>query len=367
MKKVLAIIILIPLLFCSCRESEQIDELSFVKILAIDKTQEGLIVTAGIEVPTSKKEEKPGSELISVTCQTLSQGLNLIESATDKKIFYGQVSCVLLGEKMAKSGIIDTVDYLVRSDELRFDIPVVVVQEKQAKEVIESNKDSETHISERIEKTLESSYSTSTSGAIELSTLVEMLEDPYRSAYLPYITMEEKGDFAVEGYCVFNKDQLIAYADKEQSLGINFLNSTVENCLYIAKIDEKLISLKISGFRSQIKLNKGVFEIKMKFKSEVVQADSDIRLFDKELNKKIIETQNAWAKEICINTMNFLKEKGCDVATFGDTFHNKDPKEAEKYMDNWSSVFPKITYNISVESKTDPSKTSGKPVKQGGD
>jgi len=326
MKKVLALLIIIPLIFCSCRESEQIDELSFVKLLAIDKTDQGLILTAGIQVPTSKKDEKPGSELISVTCQTLSQGLNFIESATEKKIFYGQVSCVLLGEKMAQAGIIDTIDYLVRSDELRFDIPVVVVKEKQAKEVVEKNKNNETHISERIEKMLESNYSTSTSGVIELSTLVEMLEDPYRSAYLPYIEAKEDDNFSVKGYCVFNKDRLISYADEQQSLGINFLNSTVKNCLFVAQIDQKLITLKISGFKSKISLKDGAYEIKMNFKSEVVQADSDIQLFDKNLNEKIVESQNAWSEKICQDTMNYLKEHGCDVATFGDTFHNKKPK-----------------------------------------
>ena len=67
------------------------------------------------------------------------------------------------------------------------------------------------------------------------------------------------------------------------------------------------------------------------------------------------------------NNIEFLKEKKCDVATFGDTFHNVSPKTAEKYMDNWGENFNRITYEISVESKLDPSKTSGKPVKQGGD
>ncbi len=366
MKKLLAIIILIPLLFCSCQESEQIDELSFVKLLAIDKTEEGFILTAGIEVPTSKKEEKTGSDMLSVKCQTLSQGLNYLESATEKKIFYGQISCVLMGQEMAQAGIIDTVDYLVRSDELRFDIPVLVVKDGTAKQVVEDNKDNETHISDRIVKKLESNYSTSSSGAIEISTLVEMLEDPYRSAYLPYIT-SQKGDFTVEGYCIFRKDKMIAYADSKTSLGINFLNSTVENCLFVAKIDDKLISLKVSGFKSKVKLKDGVFNIKLNFKSEIIQADSDIQLFDTQLNDKIIQYQNSWATEIINSTMDYLKKYGADVATFGDTFHNKSPKEAEKYMNNWSEIFPQITYTVSVTSKTDPSKTSGKPVKQGGD
>lgn len=366
MKKLLTIIIIIPLIFCSCQESEQIDELSFVKLLAIDKSEEGFILTAGIQIPSSKEDEKMESNVLSVKCQTISQGLNLLESTTEKKIFYGQVDCVLLGEELAKSGIIDTVDYLVRSDELRFDIPVVVVENNTAHAIVESSKDNETHISERIVKKLESNYSSSSSGIVEISTLVEMLEDPFRSAYLPYIRKGEKDEFSVEGYCIFDNDKLIAFADETQSLGINFLNSTVKNCLFIATIDDNLISLKVSGFKSNIKLKDSIFDIKINFKSEIVQADADITVFDTSLNQKITEYQNNWAKNIVDETMAFLKQHSVDVASFGDTFHNKSPKEAEKYIDNWSTVFPQITYTVSIKSKTDPSKTSGKPVKQGG-
>lgn len=366
MKRLIALL-LIPLLLTGCRESKQIDELSFVKMLAIDKSESGLTVTAGIQIPASKEKENSGSEVISVECETLSEGLNLLEGATEKKIFFGQINCILLGEEMARSGIIDTVDYLVRSDELRFDIPVIVIKASTAKKLVEDAKESEEHISQRIVKKLESNYSTSSSGEIQLSTLVEMLEDPFRAPYLPYITVKENDGFSVTGYAVFENDRVKEFLNKEDSLGINMLNGTVENYMTVAYIENKQVCLKISDFKSGIKMKNGVFYVDARFRSEVVQASAEIEKFDTELNGKVIEYQNGEVKEIIENSLKKLKELKCDVSVFGDTFHNVSPKTAEQYMNNWSETFPKIKIEINVSSKIDPSKTAGRPVKQGGD
>ncbi len=368
MKKLL-VLLLLPLIFCSCKESEQIDEIAFVKIISIDKSENGFSVTAGIQLPKPKDKEKNTSkDYVSVQCETLSQGFNKLEEATDKKMFFGQISCVLLGENMAKEGIIDTVDYLVRSDELRFDIPVIVVKGQEASKIIEGGSGAENHISDKITKLLESNYSTSSSGQVELSQLVEMLEDPFRSPYLPYmVSGKEQGEFYIDGYCVFKKDCLLDFCDEETSLGINFLNGDVENLVLVGEIEDKTITLKVADFKSKIKLKDGIFKINIDFQTEVLQADATIEKFDQKLVQKIIDFQNSEIEKITEKTLEYLKERNCDVATFGDTFHNVSPKTAEQYIGSWGETFCKITYEIFVESKLDPSKTSGKPVKQGGD
>ena len=366
MKKLL-VILLIPVLLCACREGEQIDELAFVKILAIDKTENGLLVTAGIQLPKAKNGETlKGKDRLSVECTNVAEGLNKLEASTDKKVFFGQISCILIGEEMAREGIIDTVDYFVRSDELRFDIPIVVVKDDLAKIIVDNADNEEAHISDKITKRLESNYSTSSSGVVELSKLVAMLEDSFRSPYLPYMIAEED-EFIIEGYCVFKDDKLTEYLDKECSLGVNILNDTVHNWLYNADADGKNVALKIDGLHSRIKMKDGVFNVDIKFESEVIQADSEIERFDTQLVSTVTRLQNEETLRIVNKTLKKLKEIGCDVARFGDTFHNVSPHSAAEFKGNWGESFRGIQVNVSVTSKLDPAKTSGKPVKQGGD
>ena len=101
--------------------------------------------------------------------------------------------------------------------------------------------------------------------------------------------------------------------------------------------------------------------------TEVLQADSSIERLDRELSEKLIEHQENEILRITEKTIETLKYHGCDTSTFGDTFHNTSPKLAEGYIDKWSETFSRITYTVNISSKMDPSKTSGKPVKQGGE
>lgn len=361
--KRLLILLLIPMLFCSCRESEQIDELAFVKTLGIDFSEGQLEITCAYVVPSGEKET-PRGESVSVTCKTLSQGLNLVEASTDRKVFFGQIENVIIGENAARRGIAGEVDYLVRSDELRFDIPVIVVKGESAKKLIEDTSESETHISQQITKLLKSNYSTSVASEVQLAALVEMLEDPFKSPYLPYIERAEKG-ISINGYGVFNEDKLMEFFSQEESLGINFLNNDVENRIIVVNDQDKSITLKLTKSKTRIRLKDGIFRVNIKLMSEVVQAEGTINNLDDELTQGLIARQNEEIKRVVEASLTRLKNMGCDVSTFGDTFHNVSPKKAEEYMDKWNETFPYVKIEVSVTSSLDPSKISGKPVKQG--
>ena len=372
MKKIFAVILLLTMLLtlCACRESEQIDEIAFVKVLGLDKTEDGILLTAGMQGPKPKEQNLGSSaqEYISVTCETVSQGLSLLEAETEKKIFFGQINSVLFGEEFAKHGILDTVDYLVGSDELRFDIPLVVVKNTTASKLIENGSEEDMHVSEKIEKLLAVIYSTSISDKVEMSKVVNMLEDPFRSVYLPYVQAENGGkDFSLEGFCVFRGDKMLDYLSPEISRGVNFLNDNVENAVLVLTLDDARVSLKISKCKTKKQIKNGIFKVDVSFTSEILQADSGIDELDEKTAQRIIEKQNGEIKKLLEGTVEKLKDYPTDCAGFGKTFENKSPKEAKKFEKNWNETFGRIKYEINVESKIDPSKTSGKPVKQGGD
>ncbi len=371
MKKIVAVLLMliIPLCFCACEESEQIDELAFVKILGIDKTAEGLKVTAGMLIPKNKDDkEAQGHEYISVKCQTVSQGLSLLEATSEKKIFFGQINSIVLGEEMAREGILNTVDYLVRSDELRFDIPIVVSKGLTAEEVIGNGSSEASHVSQRIEKLLEVVYSTSASGKVEMSKVVNMLEDPFRAVYLPYVQVkDETKELVLGGYCIFDGQKLLTFLNEDFSRGINFLNNKVNNWVFILAPDDKNVSLKLSKVKSKTELKDGVFNVNIDFDTEIIQADSTIEEFNSSLAQKIIEMQNEKIKTLVEKTITMLKECACDAGAFGSAFENASPKEAQKYTKNWQEIFTKIKFSVKVTSELDPSKTAGKPVNQGGE
>ena len=360
MKKI-AIILLLPILFCSCEHNESIDKMTFAKIIGVDKLEEKIEITAGLNLPESTKEDKPKSEAYFATAQTLAEGINIIDSITDEKVFYGQLEVVLISEDCARGGIIEILDYFVRTNDFRFDMPIAIVKGLTAKQMILSTED----ISDQIKKMFSSNESVSTSGKVTLAELLEMIEDPFESPFLPFLELEEQG-IALKGYCVFEKDALKEFANEEISTGINWLNQKIKKQIIVKNIDGSDLTLKLGNDKTKIDFDGENFKIDISFKSEIIQSDGVIHEFDEQVREQIVKEQNAQVYTIIKNTIEFLKQNKSDCASFGKSFSAKKGKESKQYEENWENEFLKYDCIINVESKVNPSKSASKPIKEKG-
>lgn len=369
MKKAIVLLLLLPLLLCSCTQEEQIAQLAFVKVVGIDKSENGLMISVGIKLPENELGQKiAGQDFLTVECATLAEGLNLIEALSESKIFYGQVSSILFGEGMARGGILDTVDFMMRSKDFRFDLPILVVKNDTARHLIEEGTGETMYISEKIDALLASAYSTSVSGEVQLSRLIEMMEDPYQSPYLPYIDVSE--DIAkprLAGYCIFKQDALIQFLSREDSVGLNYLNNKVEDIVLVTQIKGGNITIKLSENKAKICFEDGIFKVKVSFLSEVLQSQRVIEQFSNSVIEEIILAQNDAVKRIVEGCIGTLQKNRCDAADFGGCLYRSRPKTGKEYEEKWAETFSGILCEVEVESKIDKSKSSGKPAEERGE
>lgn len=360
MKK-LALILILPLLFCSCEQYESIDKMTFAKIIGIDSLNDGIEVTAGLSLPESTKEDKPKAEAYFAEAKTLSEGINILDGITDERVFYGQVEIVLISEERAREGIIEILDYFVRTNDFRFDMPIAIVKGISAKELILSDE----KLSDEIKKIFSSNETVSTSGKVTLAELLEMIEDPFHSPYLPYLEPDEQG-VALKGYCVFHKDELIAFADADVSTGINWINQKLDKQIIVTNIDNSDLTLKLDDNKTKIKFDGEKFEVAISFTSEIIQSDGVIHEFDEEVRARIVQAQNQEVMRITQKTVEFLRQHNSDCANFGKKFAAYMEKRASEYEENWESEFSQWECEIKVESKVNPSKSASKPIKEKG-
>lgn len=352
MKKVLAL--LIPLFLCGCSQNYQIDDLVFAKVLGIDCTENGVTVTVGI-----KESEKSEETSVSVTADTVAQGINKLSQTSQKRMFLGQVSIILLGESCAKQGITPAIDYFIRAAEMRFDLPVIVTKGKSAKEAIEESK---VPLDEKTENLLKYAYTVSASGTVKLSRLVEMNEDGFEAVYLPYLTFDE--GILLSGYAVFSGDKVAEYFSEEESRGINFIADTFGDWVFPVKIGEDTFTVMVSDSKTQIALEEGIFNIKIKFKTTVLQSEKGRTDIDNGEIAEILNKEKEIAENTVVATMEKLKSIPSDPGgCFGLTYYRQSGKEAYEYAENWQDIFSKIKYTVKVEAETDMSKTQQAHVK----
>ncbi len=352
-------LLLIPILFCSCNVQEkQIDDIAFVKIIGIDTAQSGVKITISLQ-PTKKDEEEKTT--YSIESDTIAHGLYLLEARSERRIFYGQVEIIALSEELAKNGILDAVNYLVRSSDFRFDLPIVIIKDSKCDEFIE-NASQKGELYKILSELFLSSDRTSVSGKTELSRLAEMIENPFESPYLPYVMLSEE-EPVLGGYCIFNGEKLVKFLDNDDSFGINLLNNNVRETAFVVKTNNYEFTVSLRDCDVKTKYENGIFKINVKFCTEVLQADKEASDFSRELRSEIIEQQNREIQDRANKTIALLQEQKCDCSGFGKAFYRYANKEAQKISGNWLEIFPYITYEINIESEISRSVALGKVIK----
>ena len=194
-----------------------------------------------------------------------------------------------------------------------------------------------------------------------------MMEDPYRSSYLPYLDVSENiSQPRLAGYCIFKKDKLACFLNRQNSVGLNYLNNTIEDIVVITQVNDSDVTLKLSQSKTKIRFTDGVFQVKVDFLSEVLQAESGIEEFSGEIIDELVVKQNEIVKNMIESCIQILQEKECDAADFGGALYRSKPKIGEEYQKDWEKRFAAICCQVEVASQIDKSKSSGKPADQRG-
>lgn len=356
MKKFSALILIFPLLFCGCHRNYQMDDLMFAKVLGIDFDGESYTVTVGLKASSKEQSEK---SVVKAECKSISEGINGLSQKADKRVFFGQVSVILLGEECARNGICAALDFFVRSAEMRFDLPVLVAKGTSAAAAVEANG---AELAEKTESLLKSADTVSVSGSIKISELVEMNEDRLQAIYLPYLTFEPEP--ALDGYCIFSDDRLVSFFSAEISRGINFLNNTFGSWVFPLNTEDDVFTVIISDSKTKITLNDGIFTVKIEFKTAFLQTDSGRRDINEETVNELTEKENGIVEALINETVDKLKNVPADAGgAFGLAYYRRSKKEARKNEESWQENFSGIQIKTEISAKTDMAKIQQAHVK----
>lgn len=126
------------LLSSGCFDRIELNELAIADIMAIDRTEDGLLkVSLQFVVPselTNPGGVGAGSGLrdpfyvLETTGKTLPEALSLLQAKLPRRLFTSHIRVVVLGEELARAGIQPVFDSLTRMREVRISADVVVTQ-----------------------------------------------------------------------------------------------------------------------------------------------------------------------------------------------------------------------------------------------
>lgn len=356
------------LLLSGCWDRIEINDLAIVTAAAIDKKGDDQIELS-LQIFIPKSLSMGGGQggggagggavtlIASEKGSNLSDALSKLQSELPRKVFWGQCKVFIFGEKIAKEGIQDHLDFLLRHPQPR-ERALVFVSEGEAKKIIEIQTELERFSAETIRELADLRVGVN----ITLQDLNEMLISESKAATLPYlkvITEKKKNSQfpKIIGSAVFKDDQMVGTLSEKETRGILWLRDEIEG--YTVTIEPKgakgSISLNPVSARANLvpEIYNNNWRIKAKIRTEgsVVQNLTNQDLSDPIFLKSVEKAyQEGIQRRVKLAIEKVQNELNADIVGFAKKFHRKYPKHWEQVENRWDEKFPEVEVVMEVEA-----------------
>ncbi|MFD0695047.1 Ger(x)C family spore germination protein [Paenibacillus sp. GCM10027628] len=368
-------VILLPLLLLlsGCWDRTELNDLAVVSVLALDKTENNLIqTTVQIVIPQNQTGGggtggggSGGGVAKKTTIRTekgndTAEALSKLQRLIPRKLFWGQCKIFIFGETLARSGIREQFDFLVRHPQPR-ERAFMFVSKGKAADTLELFPPIERSTAEVLRKLSELQIGIQVTN----EQLSIMLKGDSLAAALPMIHILPEAKSAVPfqtipyimGTSVFKKDKMIGEISEKVTRGVMWINNDIKEYTVTYKADEKNRVVSLKPVKANVRLipkiegDTWMMTVKVYTEGDIVQNGSLMNPMNPDLLNIL---DNAFQQDVKARIQSALNEVQhrlkADIFDFAKEFHRKYPKEWEKRKDDWEELFPKVIVSIQVDA-----------------
>lgn len=376
-----------------CYDVKGIEDLAYAIAIGIDSSETNVIkLSLQFFVPTSEgsgdssSSQSSSSTVISVDCDSIDSGINLINSYVGKEVNLAHCKAIVISETVAANGISEYLYTLINNIQVRPDCNMIVSR-CNAETFLQNSKPTlETLPARYYETAIESIESTGYSESMPISRFYDDYKDKFceSSAVLgglntasseydpsdtPYIDLagnykadempiEPKNNVANLGMAVFIEDKLVGELDGLDTLCHLMITNEFEKCVITISSpfkENKLISLfvtKQNDSKNKVQLVNGSPFIKsdVYLKASILSADINSD-YSNEGNLDLIEKYLAHYLENQLTTFLYKTSANLksDIIGFGRLLRTEYLRESDLGKLDWSDLYPNSTFSCNVK------------------
>jgi spore germination protein KC len=373
MKKVVLFLLLCLNLFflTGCWDRAELEDITIMTGIGLDMNEENQIeVTVNFYVPKVISGEAGGGRGGAATGEalirtgvgdTIADAIGNVKLKIPRRIFWGHTKILVINERVAKEGIREPLDFIVRHYEPRLRTHVFVSKDK-AKDILTLLPPLEDNIMEVLRELAESKVMKETL----LKDLLLMLTGKEGAAALPMIDIlppmkgnEEPQSIAyINRTAIFKEDKMIGSIDEKLTRGVVWiLDEVVEATITTvtpAEAKKGHVSVAIFHAKTELlpKIKDGKWEMIVKATAEgdAVLNGTNLNLMNLDISKSIEkEIEEEIIERLEITLQKVQKEMKADVFGFAGAFYRKYPEKLPDIKDHWDDIFPQVDVKIEVE------------------
>ena len=377
MKKIkIFLFFLTTLLLTGCGNYRELNDLAITTGIAFDIKDDQYIVSYMIANSNKAETDSKSSETKITVYEgignTISSAYMDLNSKNPKIPYISHLEVVIISEDLAKQGMLETLDFLMRNPESRKEFYIVLSKDVKAgtllktlaplesfpsqniAEIIKSNKDDQSTIimqkySDVITDLLDQGVEPIING-IELEGDKEegQTQDSLEKA-TPSATMK------IDTIGIFKKDKLLGWTNHDETVGINIINNSAGFVLLETKCDDKYMTSTLKDIKTEpvITFENNIPKIKLKIKADgaILEMQCKRNLEETKVMKELEKDFSERLKQIINETLNTTQKKyKSDIFGFGNYIYKNNLKKWNVIKDKWDEeIFPNITIDVAVD------------------
>lgn len=382
--------LLLALLLSGCWNRRELDAISVVEAMGIDKLENGqisltyqILKPSGVKGSSSSGEKGGGGKsvwVVTATGQTVFDAIRNATTQVDRRSYFGHNKVIVIGEEAAKSGISPLLDLAMRDPELR-ELVYVFIAKGNASDIIQAEHPQEKIPAKGIESLAKATIASSKVPQIVFLDVLKDLVSKTNDPFIPGIelTVRKEGETVekvveLHETAIFKDDKLVGWFNPNETRGLLWILGEVKSGIIIVSSpgdESKNVALEIIRASGKVtpEMDKGKLTVTVEVKEEgnLAEQMSQVDLSKPDTFKQLEEKQAAVIEEEIRAALSKAQKWGVDIFKFGEKYHRKFPAEWSDLEENWDKEFPKIKVDIVVDAKLRTTGITSEPIKAEGE
>lgn len=384
-KKVLfvAMLVLLTAFLPGCWDRREVEDLAIAVAMGVDLVEVGgqqlirfvpVVVKPGEIVAGTTGGEggggsTKGSVIIPATGKSVWDAERNWATASSRKLYLPHAEVIIIGERYARAGVGELVDFLERKFDMRLrPAALLVFQGGEALDALKVPPLQESTIGQEIQGMLGNRTRASKSLRACLCTFSMLWSadgvEPFATRLVLDRDQDGKPSLRLDGAALFNDDRLVGWLSPTETRGLLWVRGEVPgSTINISGIivvpspadPSKMMSLEISKARSRIRssIENGRIVMRVEIEEEGILGEmpSPLDLLDPAVIAGLEKAQD----EVIASEVRAALEKAqsvrSDVFGFGEILRRQHPEEWQQVKGDWRQLFAELQVEVVVNSR----------------
>ena len=371
------IILINSILTTGCWNYREVDELSIVAGVAVDKgIKNKFQMTAEIVQISSARDIKKASKIITAEGETMFDAARNLISLSGKRLYWSHAKVIIISKEIASEGIIRVIEWYNRDSETREEVSILISEKVPAKEIFNAQGTTEDVKSFVLEEIINNQGSLSKAPVIDILKFDIESKTKGISTVLPAINLKEiDGEIIpqVMGAAIIKDDKLIGFLNGDETKDLIFIRNEIKGGVLIEEMQTSVVPTFVSLeiFKNKTKVtpivdSRGI-EVNLNINATVAinEIGSTENFIDEEGRIKLEESaENSLKKRIEDLINKVQSEYKADIFGFGAKLRENKVEEWNKVSENWEEVFKELKVNVKTKVHIKNSAILSKPLEK---